>query len=145
MPRSVFVTIVNHSAFRRSWFRILALGVFMAVLLVLVVPNFVRGGPSKINGIINNLRQIDGACQQWAASHDQTGAVLVTWADIAPYLRPTPGPQGPVKQVAGERYILKPLPQPPEAVLTREVEGHPMGTIVRFSTNGLEEIIPPFF
>jgi hypothetical protein len=135
----------NPARFRRprSWVTILIVGLSVAVLFVLGVPNFVGHGPGKINAILNNLRQIDGASQQWATSRGQTGAVTATWADIAPYLPPASGPQGSVRQVAGERYVLKPLTQPPEAVLTREVEGHPKGTVVRFSTNGEVEVIQP--
>lgn len=129
--------------FTSSWIIILAFGVFAAILLVFGVPTFVSHGPGKINGILSNLRQLDGAVQEWGIGHGQTGAVLATWADIEPYLRSVSSPQGSVKQVAGERYVLEPLTHPPEAVLTREVEGRPEGTVIRFTTNGDVEIILP--
>ena len=127
---------------------ILVLGVLVALLVSIVVANFPgpRPGRARIGAIVNNLRQLDGAVSVWAIDNQQTGAVMVTQKDIAPYLgRHLLDHNGWVKSVAGEQYILKPLPQSPEAVLTREVEGRPKGTIFRFRTNGdLEvQIVPP--
>ena len=121
---------------------ILVLGVFVALLISIVVPNWPRSRHSKINAIENNLRQLAGAVEQWAIDHQQTGAVRVTKEDIAPYLRVQPDHW--VKQVAGERYILTVLPQLPEVVLTREVDGRPKGTVIRATTNGtfLQFILP---
>jgi hypothetical protein len=38
------------------------------------------------NGCINNLRQIDGAKQQWALEKRKTPETTPTWEEIAPYL-----------------------------------------------------------
>jgi hypothetical protein len=117
---------------------ILVLGVLVALLLALAVG---YTGPtsrhSRINMIVNNLRQLAGAAEQWAIDHHQTGAVLVTEADLTNYLR------RPLEPVAGERYVLRPLPQSPEVVLTREVGGHAKGTVICFTTNGEVRFIPP--
>ena len=98
--------------------------------------NFVRSGTSKTSAIFSNLRQLDGAKQIWAFEHGRTGAVAVTTQDIAPYL-----PH--FTAVAGERYILRTLAEVPEAQLTREVDGRPKGTVLRFGTNDSVEIIGP--
>ncbi len=121
---------------------ILVLGLFLALFISIAVPNYVGHGRGRLNAITFNLRQLDAAVQQWEIDHHPTGAVLVAREDIAPYLRFAPDHW--VKRVAGEQYVLKPLPQSPEAVLTREVEGHPKGTIIRFGTNGggLQFILP---
>jgi hypothetical protein len=119
---------------------IFALIVLVALLIAIAVPNYVGRGPGKINTIINNLRQLDGAVQTWAMEHHQTGTVLVTKEDLAPYLV---APDHWPKPVAGERYVLNTLPQSPEALLTREVEGRPRGTVIRFSTNGDIQFIRP--
>lgn len=117
---------------------ILSLGVLVALLISIVVPNMPSSRHSRINAMVNNLRQLDGAVEQWAIDHHQTGAVLVTEADLTPYLRHSQQP------VAGERYVLRPLPQSPEVVLTREVEGRPKGTVICFTTNGGDlRFIPP--
>ncbi len=90
-----------------------------------------------MNGMCSNLRRVDGAMQQWAFDHGRTGAVVVTKQDLAPYLRDT------VKPVAGERYSVKTLLDSPEAQLTRRIDGHPTGTVVRFNTKGVVEFVPP--
>jgi len=121
----------------------LALGLFVAFLIAIAMPNCVHSEPSKTRAIQNNLRQLDGATQLWALDHHQTGAVVPTWEDIAPYLKRASDPRVRVKPVAGEVYVLKVLTQSPEAVLTRQVDGMPKGTVLRFGTNGDLEIILP--
>jgi hypothetical protein len=124
----------------------LVLWTLSATLIVMTcwicMQNFVRSGPSKTTGIVNNLRQLDGAKREWARDHNPTGAVEVTREDIAPYLAVPPG-KGWVKPVAGERYVLKSPAESPVAELTREVEGRPKGAILRLGTNTAAEIIPP--
>jgi hypothetical protein len=117
---------------------ILVLGVLVVLLIAIVAANT---GPtsrhSRINAMVNNLRQLDGAAEMWAIDHHQTGAVLVTEADLTNYLRHS------LQPIAGERYVLRPLPQSPEVVLTRAVEGRPKGTVIWFATNGEVRFIPP--
>lgn len=43
-----------------------------------------------MNGCINNLRQLDGAVQQWAVEQKKLSSEKVTFNDITPYLRQTP-------------------------------------------------------
>jgi hypothetical protein len=117
---------------------ILVLAVLVGLLIAIVMANT---GPisrhSKINAMVNNLRQLDGAAEQWAIDHHQTGAVLVTEADLTNYLRRS------LQPIAGERYVLRPRPESPEVVLTREVEGRPRGTVICFATNLEVRFIPP--
>jgi len=110
----------------------------LLVVCMLCMPNFVRSGTSKTNGIINNLRQLDGAKQQWALDHGRTGAVLVTTEDLVPYLRYPQARHGLVKPVAGEHYSIKTLIESPEAQLTREVDGRPKGTVIRLGTSNVD-------
>ena len=100
------------------------------VLLVWLVGklNFVRSGPSKTGTIIHNLRLIDGAKQEWALEHHQTGAVAISKDDLVPYLKRPPHLDGWVKPVAGERYTIKLLTESPEAQLTRDLGHLPEGT-----------------
>jgi hypothetical protein len=113
---------------------------FLLLVAFISMPNSVRSNHSKTNSIINNLRQIDGALQQWAFEHGQTNAVTIAKEDITPYLR-RPPPW--INPVAGEIYIIKGVTEPPEAQLTRDLPGHPKGTVFRFTTNGQPEIIFP--
>jgi hypothetical protein len=112
---------------------LIVLGLFAA----LGIPNRVGHGPGKIRGIIHNLRQLDGAVQQWACVRGYTNRVPVTPKDIAPYVI-----GGWVNPIAGERYALRYYPQSPEAFLNCDVEGHPKGTIISFTTNGFIFLTP---
>jgi hypothetical protein len=47
---------------------------------------------SAANTCINNLRQIDGAKQQWALENKKPANAVPTFDDLAPYFKP--GPQG---------------------------------------------------
>jgi len=126
---------VGQRSCSRLWF--IPVGVVgLWLLWVLCSVNFVRSGTSKTNAIFNNLRQLDGAKQLWAVEHGRTGAVVVTMQDIAAYL-----PHFTV--IAGERYILRTLVEVPEAQLTRDVDGRPKGTVLRFGSNDSVEIIGP--
>ena len=69
--------------------RICAIGgilLILAFVLNVVILNFNGGHRSKTLEIVNNLRQFSGAMQQWALDHGQTGAVIVTEENLAPYL-----------------------------------------------------------
>ena len=71
----------------------------IGLLAAIAIPNFVRARKtSQTNACINNLRQIDGAKQQWALEHRFSGSnkVALTWQDLGPYLKRAPlsCPQG---------------------------------------------------
>ena len=129
--------------FTLRWGGLLALGLFVAFLASLAVPNYVGGGPSKTSIIFSHLQQLDGAVQMWGIDHHQTGAVAVTWEDVAPYLKTDRDVHGGMKSVAGEVYVLKTLTQPPEAVLTRKLGDRPKGTVLRLGTNGDVQFVFP--
>jgi len=87
--------------------------------------------------------ELGGAGQPRLAAHrvveqpGMAGTVVVTWEDVAPYLRNAPKP------VDGEVYVLKTLTQSPEAVLTRKLGERPKGTILRLGTNGNLQVVLP--
>jgi prepilin-type N-terminal cleavage/methylation domain-containing protein len=59
----------------------------IGLLAAIAIPNFVRARTtSQMNACINNLRQIDGAKQQWALEHQALGAATPGITDIQPYL-----------------------------------------------------------
>jgi hypothetical protein len=61
---------------------------FVSIIVVTVVlPQFGGSRWPKSSGCINNLRQIDGAIQQWALEHKKTQEEIVKWQDITPYLK----------------------------------------------------------
>jgi hypothetical protein len=128
-------------AFSSLWLVIAAVLTAWLALAV-CVPNFVRSGTSKTNAIVNNLRQLDGAKEQWVLDHGRTAAVMVTMHDIAAYVSHLLAKDGSVRAIAGERYRLNALTESPEAQLTHEVDDQPKGTVIRLGTNNIEIISP---
>jgi prepilin-type N-terminal cleavage/methylation domain-containing protein len=59
----------------------------IGLLAAIAVPNFVRARTtSQQNACINNLRQIDGAKNQWALEHFAATSARPQASDIQPYL-----------------------------------------------------------
>jgi prepilin-type N-terminal cleavage/methylation domain-containing protein len=59
----------------------------IGLLAAIAIPNFVRARTtSQMNACINNLRQIDGAKQQWALEQKQLPTATPDATDIQPYL-----------------------------------------------------------
>ena len=59
----------------------------IGLLAAIAIPNFVRARTTaQKNACINNLRQIDGAKQQWALETKQAGNATPVSTDIDPYL-----------------------------------------------------------
>lgn len=60
----------------------------IGLLAAIAIPNFVRARTtSQTNACINNLRQIDGAIQQWALETKQAATANVVNASIMGYLK----------------------------------------------------------
>src|SRR5437870_4708707 len=59
----------------------------IGLLAAIAIPNFVRARTTaQMNACINNLRQIDGAIQQWALENHAAATSKVALTDITPYL-----------------------------------------------------------
>ncbi len=59
----------------------------IGLLAAIAIPNFVKARTtSQKNACINNLRQIDGAKQQWALENKQPSTATVTSALLMPYM-----------------------------------------------------------
>ena len=72
---------------------------------------------------INNLRQIDGAKQQWALENQKPPSALLTAADLKPYMRSNALPVCP----AGGVYTLNPVNIPPIC----SIPGHALPNLLR--------------
>jgi Mg-chelatase subunit ChlD len=71
----------------REWLVAAATVAAVLLLAAVTIPNFVKGrATAQKNGIINNLRQIDGAKQQWALEKNKPADAKPTVDDLAPYL-----------------------------------------------------------
>jgi hypothetical protein len=68
----------------------------LAVIALALLPAFIRARttPAK-NACVNNLRQLDGAKQQWELENHKSTNDVPTLEDLRPYLlRPLVCPQG---------------------------------------------------
>ncbi len=60
----------------------------IGLLAAIAIPNFVKARTtSQQNACINNLRQIDGAIQQWALEYKKDPTAAITATDVEPYLK----------------------------------------------------------
>ena len=60
-------------------------------VVVVALPAFIRARSTPaMNWCVNNLRQLDGAKQQWALENRRTKGDSATWEDVKPYLKNPP-------------------------------------------------------
>ncbi len=89
-----------HSPNLLAVFAVLAV---VALLAAISLPNFVKArATSKANVIVNNVRQLDAAKQQWALENKKTADDVPTEENLKPYLANGKMPSS----VSGETYRL---------------------------------------
>jgi prepilin-type N-terminal cleavage/methylation domain-containing protein len=75
----------------KSGFTLVEIMIVVAIiglLAAIAIPNFIRARiTSQKNACINNLRQIDGAVQQYALENKKAPSAGVTETDVTPYLK----------------------------------------------------------
>ncbi|HEY6168614.1 MAG TPA: von Willebrand factor type A domain-containing protein, partial [Verrucomicrobiae bacterium] len=93
-----------------KWLMPMAAAAAVALLAsVIALPNFTRARQTaQRNTVINNLRQIEGAKEQWALEHHKSANDLVTPGDLRPYFRGNALPS----PLAGETYVVGRVGEP---------------------------------
>jgi Mg-chelatase subunit ChlD len=105
-------TPVRHQL--KSWLVPLAATAALVFFLgVMTIPNSFRSrSASQANSIINNLRQLDSAKQQWALEHGKSDSDVPTFADIKDYVKGRGESGAMPPAVSDETYILGSVGEP---------------------------------
>ena len=82
---------MNINTSRKSGFTLIEIMIVVAViglLAAIAIPNFIKArSTSQVNACINNLRQIEGAEQQWGLETKQAALAVPTYPDVSGYMR----------------------------------------------------------
>jgi prepilin-type N-terminal cleavage/methylation domain-containing protein len=107
----------------KSGFTLVEIMIVVAIiglLAAIAVPNFVRARETaQKNAIINNLRVIESAKQQWALENKKASGDTPVATDLTPYLKGGNMPTA----VAGETYTINAVNTEAHADLVAAING----------------------
>jgi prepilin-type N-terminal cleavage/methylation domain-containing protein len=86
------ITMKNTKTSRKAGFTLVEIMIVVAIiglLAAIAIPNFVKArATSQMNACINNLRQIDAACNEFALEKGKkTGDSVTLNTDLTPYIK----------------------------------------------------------
>jgi Mg-chelatase subunit ChlD/type II secretory pathway pseudopilin PulG len=112
-----------------SIYALAAMVAIVALLAAISLPNFVKArATSKSNAIINNLRQLDAAKNQWALENKKPADAVATMENLKPYLLKS-FPQS----IAGEKYVVGKVSEPVVADVDAAQVGKVGGLVAKLS------------
>jgi len=127
----------------QSWLVPLAATAMVAMLAAMLLPSLSKAkSKAQSVSVINNLRQIDLAKQQWASDNQKSTSDIATLDDLKPYMGRGTGSV--VPSVGGETYIPGRVGEPAMAEIDRDnarkVLGHSYAKLPA-GGNGRERIV----
>jgi len=82
---------MKNNTSRKAGFTLVEIMIVVAIiglLAAIAIPNFVKArATSQANACINNLRQMDGAAQEWALEQKQQPSAVYQLTDLYPYIK----------------------------------------------------------
>jgi Tfp pilus assembly protein PilE len=99
----------------------------VGLLAAIAIPNFIKARETaQYNAVLNNLRMMESAKEQWALENKKREGSPVTEQNLTEYLR-----GGRINPIAGETYNINPVGTPATATLSQRIMNHPAGSVIK--------------